>query len=240
MDPVLSVGALMGRCRVILIVDDHPVMRKGLAQIVQNWDTSCVVHESDSVRGAIAACAKIVFDLVLLDLGLPDQSGLRVLSYLRAFQQSTPVAVISEVEQPAVTTQCLMMGAVAFLSKSTPFPQFEQELAHLLELGLSAAKQHSDWHAVARVPPRDRFEGLTPRQMEVLQWLLKGYSNKRIAKEVGLVPDTVKLHVGGIMKKFQVHSRGEVIAQYGSLTKEDWSGFQSKSLSSRFAGPSRL
>ena len=76
--------------------------------------------------------------------------------------------------------------------------------------------------------------------MEVLQWLLKGYSNKRIAKEVGLLPDTVKLHVGGIMKKFQVHSRGEVIAQYGSLVKENWSGFQSESPSSRFVGRSRL
>ncbi|WP_082524856.1 response regulator transcription factor [Pseudorhodoferax sp. Leaf274] len=226
MDCFLGACAPIARPRVVLIVDDHPVMRKSLAQIIRSWGPHSIIHESGSVRSALEACAETVFDLVLLDLGLPDQSGIAALSHLRAFHQGTSVAVISEHEQPAIASQCLTMGAVAFVSKSAPFCQFERELQHLLDHCHGPMEHRAGQQTVGRYMLDKRFEGLTPRQLEVLEWLAKGYSNKRIAKQLGILPDTVKLHVSGIMKKFQVHSRGEVIARFSGLANAGWSGFQ--------------
>ncbi|WP_281173211.1 response regulator transcription factor [Deinococcus pimensis] len=178
----------------VLIADDHPLFRMGLryALAAQGFD---VVAEAASGEEALVACARYRPDVALLDVKMPGLSGIDVCARLTAERPHPTVVLISTFREPAVVAAARAAGARGYLSKETD----PADLARTLR-GIVQAPWR-DWMPPAEVP------NLTPRERDVLSLLTRGYSNKEIARELGLSPDTVKDHLGRLFLKVGAQDR---------------------------------
>jgi len=195
----------------ILVVDDHELVRLGLRALLQAQAGSVPVHEARSLADALAlyTAHAASLHLVLLDLDLPDAQGLDALvRFRRAFPRSR-VVVLSGTGDPTLMQGALALGAQAFLPKSG---HLGEVLRYLRGQDLAeAADAAPNWPL-----PGDRSpalqQQLTPRQIEILDWLLAGKSNKEIAQLSHLSEGTVKNHVSTLLLVFGMRSRAQLIS----------------------------
>ncbi len=199
----------------ILVVDDHPLVRSGLGQILKGLEAQVEVIEA--ARGAAAlevAAAEPALDLALIDLNLPDMNGLELLARLGVQAPDLPVVVLSGAEDPALMRLALDRGALGFVPKTALSDVILPALRLVLAGGVYVPPQLvTGRHAGARPSL-----GVTPRQAEVLQLMLDGNSNKEIARKLNLSEPTVKAHMTAILRALNVHSRTQAMvaaARYG-------------------------
>jgi two-component system, NarL family, nitrate/nitrite response regulator NarL len=189
----------------MLIVDDHAVLRQGLAALLKD---SGVAHEvlqaADRAEGLALLAAHDDLDAVLLDLKLPDSEGLSAITAFAQQSPSTPIIIVSASEDPADVRRALDLGALGYAPKSSP-PETLVSAVQLVMSGgvyvpplmLNAAPDMLGHHV----------ETLTPRQREVLAAVAAGLSNKEIGLRFGLSEKTVKVHVGAIFRTLGVANR---------------------------------
>jgi DNA-binding NarL/FixJ family response regulator len=198
--PLLATQALH-----LLIVDDHPVVRVGMAQLLRTQREGCEVSEADSLPAAQALLAcRPDMALVVLDVHLPGLAPLQALRQLRAEWPLLPVLLMSADTDPALAMRALNEGAAGWLPKSADVGVLQGALELVLAGGCYLPPfllQRS-----ADVPPD---ETLTQRQAEVLAELVKGRSNKEIARELGMSEPTVKGHLVTIFRVLRVRNRAE-------------------------------
>lgn len=178
----------------VLIADDHPLFRMGLryALAAQGFD---VVAEAGTGEEALDACAVHQPDVALLDVKMPGLSGIEVCAQLTSTRPHPTVVLISTFREPAILAAARAAGARGYLGKETD----PTELARTLhDIVLTPWR---DWLPAADVPH------LTPREREVLALLAQGSSNKEIARQLGLSPDTVKDHLGRLFLKLDAPDR---------------------------------
>lgn len=188
----------------ILVVDDHELVRLGLRALLQEQSASMPVHEARSLADALAlyAAHAAALHLVLLDLDLPDAHGLDALvRFRRAFPRAR-VIVLSGTGSPSLVQGALALGAQAFLPKSG---HLGEVLRYVRGCGLAAPPPPPAGGPCAR-------QQLTPRQADILDWLLAGKSNKEIAQLSGLTEGTVKNHVSTLLLVFGMRSRAQLIS----------------------------
>ncbi|MCC6775356.1 MAG: response regulator transcription factor [Hyphomicrobiales bacterium] len=202
----------------LLIVDDHPVVREGLAALLQQDSAETIVLEAlNGGEGLSLVEQHTDLDLVLLDLALPDMDGFVAIAELGKRRPELPVIVLSSSEDPQDVRQAFAAGALGYVPKSAS----RQTLVSALQLVLSGS---------VYVPPlllneapaatKDGAKGtaptselkLTERQLEVLRLISEGVSNKEIALRLGLAEKTVKVHVTGIFKTLNVVNRTQAAA----------------------------
>jgi DNA-binding NarL/FixJ family response regulator len=191
----------------ILVVDDHELVRLGLRALLQSQSGSTPVYEARSLADALElyAAHAAALHLVLLDLDLPDAQGLDALvRFRRAFPRSR-VVVLSGTGGPALMQGALALGAQAFLPKSG---HLSEVLRYVNDHDLPGPAAASAWPTAAP-PPQQQ---LTPRQVEILDWLLAGKSNKEIAQLSHLSEGTVKNHVSTLLLQFGMRSRAQLIS----------------------------
>lgn len=206
----------------ILIVDDHGLVREGLqailrrsefpAQYLESWDAA-------SLRRQLEQHPDI--SLILLDIQLPDCSGLELLAEVAAQYPRIPVIMLSADHDQRTVTQSLQRGASGFLPKSS----LNQVLVSAIQLVLAggvyvppeALVPAVNKPVAAQVAVTLESLGFTARQADVFRYLLQGMSNKQICRELDLAEPTVKIHVRGILRSFNVSSRAEVIAKANQL-----------------------
>lgn len=191
----------------ILVVDDHELVRLGLRALLQEQSCGACVHEARSLADALALyeAHASVLQLVLLDLDLPDAHGLDALvRFRRAFPQAR-VIVLSGTGNPSLVQGALALGAQAFLPKSG---HLGEVLRYVRDNDLAAPAPGIGTHAGG---PGARQQ-LTPRQAEILDWLLAGKSNKEIAHLSHLSEGTVKNHVSTLLLEFGMRSRAQLIS----------------------------
>lgn len=213
----------------ILVVDDHPLIHEAMGLIMSTYAEN-VSHESAS--GFAEACNRLaadpLVDLILLDLGLPGFSGIGALTEIRTRFPDIPVVVISAREEADVIHAALDAGAMGFVPKTFRPDAIRMALRYVaaggvfvphqaLGTGISAqadlAPRESDNDHVAPASDdqvRERLN-LTPRQFEVLQLLVSGMTNKRIARKMGLSDNTVKAHVGAVLRSLDASNRTEAV-----------------------------
>lgn len=190
----------------VLIVDDHALMREGLAQLLAvMYPDLALLHASNGAQAIALLLPHRDIDLVLLDYQLPDMTGLDVLRQLGKIQPELAVLVISGSLNPHLMQQTLSAGACGFVQKSGN----AQELIKAIDLvqkggvylppQLQALKDSGSSSSGTNT--------LSPRQETVLHRLMDGQSNREIAQELDLSEETVKTHVSAILRYFNAENR---------------------------------
>ncbi len=199
----------------ILIVDDHALVREGLRQILKGL--------GDNIETLDAANCDIAFkltrqhadlDLVLLDYQLPGMNGQEALDVFARQHPELPIIMLSGFMNPLMMRQVLTKGAAAFLSKSGNSDELLAAIRQILAGGVHTTVESSPSHR-SGLPNGTVIEpaspNFTPRQEDVLQLLLDGYSNKEIGKMLSLSDETVKNHVSAILRGFEVSNRTQAV-----------------------------
>lgn len=197
----------------ILVIDDHPLIVRALAQLLPNMDPAI------EVRGAVdAAEAVAVLDnepdvaLVLLDLALPGTRGLDFLGDLKLDYPGVPIVVLSATHDQATVMAALGAGAHGFVPKTADPTALVDAIRRVLDGGVYLMPDTTPLAEGDGVHIGPDALGLTARQTDVLKLLVQGKPNKLICRDLNLSEGTVKVHVSAILKALRVHSRTEAIA----------------------------
>lgn len=201
-----------------LLVDDHSLIREGMMQAIRNLQPAARFSQANSCRTAMSALASSgadPIDVVLLDLGLPDSSGVDTLRSVRQVAATQRIGIISGSADVQLALECIHHGASCFIPKLGELDGFMTALQALVEGRLHFPADLLS-NPAATLPAESPNDGLpdiklTPRQKDVLTWITRGCSNPVIATALGISPETVKLHVSAIFRAYKVHSRTQLV-----------------------------
>ncbi|MCR8957022.1 response regulator transcription factor [Variovorax sp. S2] len=207
----------------ILVVDDHDLLRLGVRALVQaqaaSSGASIEVFEAGKVADALALYEehRDAIGLVLLDLALPDTHGLSGLAEFRLRYPAARIVVLSGTGNTSLAQGAVALGASAFLPKSADLKEVVGFIraCGLLDAGagpIAPPPAMKTLGGYAETAQASAWQELTPRQMQVLQWVLEGKANKEIAQIANLSEGTVKNHVSTILLLFGVRSRAQLIS----------------------------
>lgn len=190
----------------VLLIDDHQVVRDGLRSSLERNGYS-VIGEAASRKEAIAQIAHKGPNVIIVDLNLPDGSGLEVVSWARKVSDTVGIVVLTLNDDDEHLLASLQSGASAFVLKSAPIAEVVSAVAHAAAtpLRFSAKGLQS---ALAR---REDGFGLTSRELEVLAFLPKGQKSSQIATELFVSEATIKTHLAAIYRKLNAANRTEAV-----------------------------
>lgn len=192
----------------VLIADDHAVVREGLRAFLDLQEGLEVVGEAADGEDAVAQAARLVPDVVLMDLVMPRLDGVGAMERLRERAPGSRVIVLTSFLDDERLLPAIRAGAAGYLLKDVEPAELARAIrsAHAGEVLIAPAAAARLVRAMARpgAPPRER---LTAREQEVLALLARGYPNKRIALELEIAEKTVKAHVGRLLAKLGVADR---------------------------------
>jgi two-component system nitrate/nitrite response regulator NarL len=200
----------------VLLVDDHTLFRSGLATLLERHDIEVVAAAGDGEEGYRLAI-ELVPDIVLLDMRMPDVSGLEVLNRLRKDNFSNAIVMLTTSNEENDLINSLRSGAQGYLLKDMEPAELVSALREVVngktmvapELAGVLARVVQGENVMDEVVEDSPFSELTPRELEILCLLAEGQSNKVIARNLGISDGTVKLHVKSILRKLDLHSRVE-------------------------------
>jgi DNA-binding NarL/FixJ family response regulator len=205
----------------ILVVDDHPLVREAMAQLVMRLGGPIEVLEAQDCAGGLAlARSHPDLDLVLLDLNLPGLRGIPALQRFRQEHPTAPVVVVSMYRDRDTVTEVIRHGAVGFIPKSSGRETIVNALRLVLagsiyvppEAGLGELLSDHSIAAGMRGHAASAAEiGLTSRQGQVLALVMKGRANKEICRDLGLAERTVKSHLTAVLNAFKVANRTQAV-----------------------------
>lgn len=202
----------------ILLVDDHDLVRFGTTLLLESLDeVHCAITPCRSLDEARTACREQgPFDLVLLDLNLPDAKGLQGLRTLRDECPNIPFAMLTGTQDEFVIRQAQAMGAVGYLLKSWTPERLKEALKALLQTPAvpPAATLAQRFPRLAGTSHYDRVAELGPRHLQILELILEGLSNQEIAKATELSLGTVKNYVSAILLALDVGSRSHLMSLF--------------------------
>lgn len=208
----------------LLIVDDHPLFLEGISLLIKQLDESLEVIEVDSGEKALEFLSTNPdTDLVLADLDMPAMSGFEFLEEIEDQNLPIPVAILSATGNLYDVKKALQMNAVGFISKTSDRDEMRNALNTIFrgdvyipagietQLENLMAQESMDPNEALRLKAKSL--GVTRRQLQVLQLLAKGYSNKKIADEIDLTERTVKAHVSALFTILNVSNRTECVLE---------------------------
>ena len=212
----------------VIIIDDHALFRDGLKGLLEQRNITVDGVAADGSEG-IELAKKIRPDIILLDLRMPQTSGLETLPVLRRALPEIPVVMLTTSNEESDLIKALRSGAQGYLLKDMEPDELVGALRDIENGKNVVAADLTD--ALARMVQGEStaedddgpFADLTPRETEILCLLAEGQSNKLIARNLGISDGTVKLHVKAILRKLNIHSRVEaaVMAVEHSLRKKE-------------------
>ena len=197
----------------VLAVDDHPLIREALRNVLAELDAQFELLESGDSAGALRTAATHPdIDLVLLDLNLPDSEGFTTLEELRRSRPATAVVVCSAQHDHQVVVRAIALGAVGYIPKSTSHDIMVNALRLVCSGGMYLPPE-----VLAEALPGKGESQLTARESQVLALMREGKSNKRISRQLGMAEATVKNHVTAILKTLGATNRTEAVIAAGRL-----------------------
>lgn len=189
---------------MVLVIDDHPVVREGLAALLASFDPDLEVLQASGGRAGLELADQHPdLGLVFLDLRIPGESGVSAIADFHRHRPTLPVIVISSSESAEDVRAALASGARGYVPKSAA----AQTLYGAMKLVLSGEVYVPPFVLDAQLAVSSAQ--LTERQLEVLALMSEGASNKQIARRLGLSEKTVKIHVGAILKTLGAANRTE-------------------------------
>ncbi len=190
----------------VLVVDDHPILRFGVAAIIQACPDMTVVAQAGTCREAVALFAEHRPDVTLMDLSLPDQNGVEAIRQIRRLVPDARVVVLTTYEGDEDIYQALGAGAMGYLIKGMPHKSLIDALRKVL-----AGRRFLPTPVTNALSSRMPDGELSMREREVLSLLVRGRSNREIAEELAIKEATVKCHVGVILQRLDVTDRTQAV-----------------------------
>lgn len=190
----------------VLCVDDHPIVREGLAGIFFLQPDMELVGEAGSGQDAIELFSKLQPDVLLLDLRLGDMSGYEVMRHIFSTFPSAKVLVLTSLEGDTDIERALALGAGGYVVKGAG----REELVRAVR-AVHAGKKHVPAEVAQKLAEHLASEKLSPRELDVLTLMARGKRNKEIGADLSIAEDTVKMHVKNILGKLGVNDRTEAV-----------------------------
>ena len=200
----------------VLVVDDHPLFRDGVVTALAGADDLEIVGEAGDVASAIAATGELGPDVVLMDLNLPDGSGIEAVRELAARHPDVRVLVMTMSTDDDAVVAAMRAGARGYVVKGASRRDLVESVRAVAAGGAVFSPVVADrlagyFTGLAAVPGREAFPQLTDREREVLELLAQGLDNRGIARALFLSDKTVRNHVSNTLAKLEVSSRSEAV-----------------------------
>jgi two-component system nitrate/nitrite response regulator NarP len=196
-----------------MLVDDHPLMRRGIGQLLSFEEEFEVVGEASNGADAVAIAKEQEPDLILLDLNMKGMSGLDTLKALREDDFQGYIVILTVSDSPADIDSLIKAGADGYLLKDTE-PDELVGLLLSLDKGNKVFSHTVKEYLEQRSNADDVFTTLTEREMQILQEVAKGFRNRQIADRLFISESTVKVHMKSLLRKLQVPSRTAATVLY--------------------------
>jgi two-component system invasion response regulator UvrY len=196
----------------ILVVDDHAVVRRGLQQIVSDSLDVVVVNEAKNGEEALAQVRKNQYDLVLLDISLPDRTGIDVLKDLKTIQPDIPVLMLSIHPEEQFAVRALRAGASGYITKASPPEELILAIRKVLmgERYLSSTFTQRLLSNLDKDNPSLPHQSLSDREYQVMCLISQGKTPKQIAGELKVSIKTVSTYRSRILEKMRMQSNAEI------------------------------
>ena len=190
----------------VLSVDDHPLLREGVAALIANQADMRLVAEASNGHEAVEAFRRHRPDVTLMDLQMPQMSGIDAMIIIRSECPDARIIVLTTYAGDALARRALQAGAHAYVLKSL----VRKDLLNTIRT-VHAGQRRVDPEIAAQLAEHTADDTLTPREIEVLAQIAAGNSNKRIADRLGITEETVKGHVRNILSKLGAGDRTHAV-----------------------------
>lgn len=198
----------------ILIADDHPLFREALKYIVASAIPGAEMREAVNYQETKSLLDESKFDLIFLDLNMPDSNGLTDLALLKKLHPHTPIVVVSAHEEPNIVLTCIEFNASGYIVKSSSPTEIKLAIKKIL----AGETYHPSWIDLHREKESqatsfasDKVDTLTPSQLRVLMEIGKGKLNKQIAFDLDVSEATIKAHITSMFKKLKINNRTQAV-----------------------------
>jgi|SRR5437867_531431 len=197
----------------ILLVDDHTIIRDGLKQILSRDFPQALFGEARNAREALSLIEKTRWNVILLDITMPGQSGLDVLKQIKSVQPEAQVLVVTMHPEDQYATRVLKAGASGYLTKETASEEVVNALTKILAGGkyASAAFSQTLISHLANPMPTAPHETLSDREYQVLRMLAAGKGSKEIGSDLGLSVKTISTYRTRVLKKLNLKTSADII-----------------------------
>jgi NarL family two-component system response regulator LiaR len=195
----------------VMLVDDHTMVRRGLATFLKVFDDLELAGEAANGRSAVQLCAELQPDVILMDMVMPDMDGATATRLIRKKFPDVQVLALTSFKEEILVQSALQAGAIGYLLKDVSADELANAIraAQAGRATLSPEAAQALVHAASQ--PRTPGLDLTDREREVLTLMIDGLNNTQIAARLTVSPSTVKSHVSNILAKLGVASRTEAV-----------------------------
>lgn len=191
----------------VLVIDDHALVREGLRRLISRDETMRIVGEAASKREALAQISHHNPDVIVVDLHLPDGSGLEVIAWTRSLSQKIGIVVLTMSNMPEHVLASMQSGASAHIDKAAPIG----EVLEAIRVSAHRPLTFTARRLTEAVEAKNRTVGLTPRELEILEKLPTGDTVLEIAAQLFVTESTIKTHISSVYKKLGATNRVQAI-----------------------------
>ena len=223
----------MDQKKRIIIIDDHPLFREGLKSIIGRSSKYEVIGEAGNGRDGIQLGEKLKPDIALVDITLPDQSGLELIRDMLKYSPRTRILIVSVHSNIDYIVKAFRSGAFGYIVKVSAADKLLEGIEHVLKgdyymdtsVSQQVVKKLAGLAAEEKIVTGSGYDALTPREQEVMVLLADGLSIQQVADKLFISPKTAENHRANIMRKLGLHGTIELVryaAKIGLIDVDTW------------------
>jgi len=197
----------------VLITDDHPVVRRGIRQILEDDERISLIQEASNGKELFERLEEHLFDVILLDISLPGRSGLDLISQIKRTQQSVAILVLSIHSEEMYAIKALKSGASGYLTKASAPEELISAIIKVSrgERYITASLAERLAESLISDSEKPLYQLLSQRELDVLRLLAEGNKIVQIAAELNLSPKTISTYRERLLKKLKLHTTADLI-----------------------------